>query len=109
MGAITIPKQFVKRQAAITYETQADRVIRRFGGVGRLTRALKFICKDKTRLAIQKWRWPRHKGGSGGIIPGCAIMDVIEAARVAGLVLTPEDLDPRPTDITGGTGRDHIV
>lgn len=77
--------------------TQADRVVLRFGGVKALTEALAAIGKPRSIVTIYRWNHPKEKGGMGGVIPSCALPDILEAARHEGILLTSDELDPRPT------------
>lgn len=45
---------------------------------------------------VYKWTYPKSKGGSGGLIPTQSWPAVFDAARRAGLTITPSDIDPRP-------------
>lgn len=82
--------------------TQAHRVFLKFGGVTNLFDALTAIGEPRQLNAIYKWLYPREKGGSDGLVPTSAMPDVLKAARMFGIVLTSEDLDPRalPVDTT---------
>lgn len=76
--------------------SQAQRVFRKFGGPARLSHILKAIGRPKTYTALYFWDYPLEKGGGGGLIPSKAWPDIFIAARWDGIVLTPEDVDPRP-------------
>lgn len=82
-------------------ETQAERIIRKFGGVGYLFKALQAVGEYRSRTTIQRWKFPKgfHRG-SGGIIPTQSLHAVSKAARYEGIILTAEDFDPRATWIT---------
>ena len=77
------------------YVSQARRVIAKFGGATKLSKALTQIGKPKCRVQVSKWDMSIEAGGTGGIIPARAMMDVLEAARYEGIMLSKEDLDPR--------------
>lgn len=82
--------------AAPTPPSQAEKVLAKFGGARSLARALQRLDPKKHRdpASIYKWTYPRDKGGTGGIIPGYALSAVLEAARVEGILLLPDDLYP---------------
>lgn len=73
------------------YGTQAERVIARFGGISQLHKALQAIGVKLDKSTI--WSWKNHDG----MIAKKRVMQVIEAGHYAGVILTSEDLDPRPT------------
>lgn len=77
--------------------TQADRIIVRFGGVANLVSALAAIGRPRTKVTVYRWNHPRSKGGCGGIIPSEALPDILAAARLEGILLSADELDPRPT------------
>lgn len=70
--------------------TQADHVIRLFGGSQNLAAIIGY-----TNAGVCKWRYPRHKGGSGGLIPTRALDRILALARSQGVLLTEDDLKPR--------------
>jgi hypothetical protein len=80
--------------------TQAERVIARFGGHRRLFNAMNLAYdmglakKPRSITQIYRWTYPKAQGGSDGLIPTAALRDVLAAARVEGIVITPEDLFP---------------
>lgn len=76
---------------------QAYRVILKFGGVGKLLKALRNVGCDYAKSSVYRWIMPRTAPGkgTGGFIPQRALKDVLEAARIEGLIITSEDLDPR--------------
>lgn len=76
--------------------TQAERVAKRFGGIGALHRAICAHTGFVSRSAVYKWLADKERGGSGGRIPAQAIARVCSAALSEGILLTSEDLDPRP-------------
>lgn len=81
----------------ITEETMALRIIRKFGSMKNIHAAFKAAGHPKTKSVIYRWLYPKERGGTGGIIPGSAMPALHKAAFVAGIYLTPEDLDIRPT------------
>lgn len=70
--------------------TQAQRVIAKFGGALKLAAAM-----DIDASCVYRWTYPKSRGGSGGVIPGKSIANVLRVARLHGVMLTAEDLDPR--------------
>jgi hypothetical protein len=89
------------------FETQAQRIVDKFGGPRNLSRALLHIGKKKDPSAIYKWIYEEAIDHGGGVIPGHAIHDVIQAARAEGIMLTPEDLDPRPRKVVPKVPQAH--
>jgi hypothetical protein len=86
--------------------TQAQRVIAKFGGPRALARALKENGTPRDPATIYRWTYPSHTNGRGGIIPKNAWGDILAVARIQGVLLTAEDLDPRPTIVKKArTGR----
>lgn len=64
-------------------ESTAASVIKKFGGVRALARAI-----DVNPSTVSRWTMPREKGGAAGRIPAKAQPLVIEAAKKAGIKLT---------------------
>lgn len=79
-------------------DTQAGRVIKRFGNARRLAELLprKDGEKPVNPSRVYRWMHPRANGGTGGLIPSSSMADVLHAARIAGIVLTDADLRPTP-------------
>lgn len=75
--------------------TQVDRIFAKFGGPQKLAKALRKNGTPKTLPSIYKWNYTREQGGCNGVIPSHALFDVIEAAKLIGVELSAEDLDPR--------------
>ncbi len=69
--------------------TQAQRVVAKFGGARDLYRALLRLGDGRRRDPSNVYRWIYK-----GVIPSSAIYDVMEAARIEGVMLTAEDLYP---------------
>lgn len=79
------------------YQTQAERVVAKFGGVRRLLRLFEEAGRPISASTIYRWLYPRGKSsGCGGRIPSRMMPEVILIAREDGMILTSEDLDPRP-------------
>lgn len=68
---------------------QAAKIIKKFGGAGPLSRAIK-----KHRSVVHRWTYPEERGGTGGLIPTQSLSEVLEAAEILGINITPEDLKP---------------
>lgn len=77
-------------------KTQAERVFARFGSVTRLHRAMQRLPETKRRniSSLYRWNLPLSHGGSGGLVPSSAWRDVLEAARLEGILIRPEDSVP---------------
>lgn len=82
--------------ARVQHETQADRIFNKFGGVPALSKALARVGESATRSlsALYRWNLPKVKGGSAGIVPTSAWPDIMRAARLEGVMLTPDDCFP---------------
>lgn len=72
-------------------QTQADKVIGKFGSACRLAKLLG--CEDST---VYRWTYPRANGGSDGMVPPKALRKILELAskQVPPIVITPTDLYP---------------
>ena len=68
-------------------ETPAARVIRLFGGVRPLARAL-----GRNPCSIVRWRRPRIDGGTGGAVPTSVEGRLLVLGEKAGITLTADDL-----------------
>jgi len=77
-------------------DTQAQRIIDKFGSAYRLSAALKAIGYLRNPSTVYRWTYSREKGGTDGMVPTRALTYILRAARFEGVMLTPEDLDPRP-------------
>lgn len=75
---------------------QAERLIARFGSTSILHARLNEVGLKINIQAIYKWYWPKSRQGTGGLIPTRAWPYIIKAAILEGIVLGPEDFDPRP-------------
>ena len=67
--------------------TQADRIIRKFGGARKLA---KLLGVDNS--TVYKWTYSVKRKGTGGHIPAVALKRVIALARPNGILLTQTDL-----------------
>lgn len=76
--------------------TQVDRIALIFGGARALRDALVKVGHPRTLFTIYRWNYPASRGGSDGVIPHNIWPGILAAAREQGILLTSEDLDPRP-------------
>ncbi|HRT83948.1 MAG TPA: hypothetical protein P5523_04855 [Bacteroidales bacterium] len=76
------------------FKNQAEKLLHKFGGAGRLARIFKQLGIKKNRSSIHRWTYPKPKG-TGGFIPASNWPHILLAARYDGIILTHEDLDPR--------------
>lgn len=74
-------------------QTQAQRIIAKFGGPYRLAKLIG--CQPST---VYRWTYDRPRG-TGGLIPADSMTDVLRAAAYLKLRLTAKDLDPRPQEV----------
>ena len=79
---------------ATQQSSQADRVIQKFGGPAQLWRALVTAGYHRDLATIYRWRYSKPHG-TGGRIPSGAWDGIHAAARLEGIYLTAEDMDPR--------------
>lgn len=96
--------KYVNRKTTIS---QAERVIEKFGGVPRLCALLHAIGRPRDRTVIYRWMYSKDRGGADGVIPSTAWPDLILAARMEGIILTSQDMDPRPMSYRDWVGRDY--
>lgn len=87
------------RRVEKSVKSQAERIIDKFGGVKNLLYALERIGRPKHPSRLYRWTYPKERNGTSGVIPPEALADIISAARIDGIYLTPEDLDPRPREM----------
>lgn len=77
---------------------QAENIIRKFGGPRELARILKAVSENPkdhiTPATIYRWMYPRERGGQGGEIPLKSLQIVLRAARLAGVMLSTQDIYP---------------
>ena len=71
--------------------TQFDRILRRFAtnaaGLARL------LGREPSH--VYRWGYPSSRGGTGGVIPAKGLRELVALARLQGVLLTSDDLDPR--------------
>lgn len=72
-------------------ETQSERIIRKFGGIHELRKVLTALGKPRNASSIYRWLYTKEKGGTGGLIPVHIWSTLFAAARLQGILLTPED------------------
>lgn len=70
----------------------AATVLARFGGAGPLAQLLRL-----DRSAVHRWALPKHRGGSGGLIPARHHQRLLALAAAQGIALSPADLVGTPT------------
>lgn len=69
----------------------AASVIAKLGGVPTLAKGI-----ATTTTTVQRWRWPREVGGTGGVIPHWRHDDLLAFAQRCGVALAHEQLVRRP-------------
>lgn len=79
-------------------DTPARRVFQKFGGVYQTSQALQRLADlrddpDLSRCVTALYRWEYR----GGLIPGSAQQALMDAARLEGIILTPDDFYPGKT------------
>jgi hypothetical protein len=79
--------------------TQAERIFKKFGGASRLALLIKTAGFDINTASVYKWNYPRERGGSDGRIPTANWPMIMKAARLDGIIITSEDIDPRPEPV----------
>lgn len=77
-------------------QSQAERVIAKFGNPYKLVAAMQLVDGvARNPASVYRWTYGKDKGGTGGRIPAGSMDLVLAAARMDGVLLTSEDLDPR--------------
>jgi hypothetical protein len=77
--------------------TQAQRIINKFGGVKNFSVCLADLqkkCYHRHPANIYRWTYCREEGGTDGLVPAAMWPGIKEAARMQGIILTPEDTAP---------------
>ncbi len=69
--------------------TQAERIVKKFGGVAGLEIALRAAGKARDISNIYRWIYK-------GLVPSKALMDILLAAKYEGIRLSSDDLSPIP-------------
>lgn len=79
------------------FESQAERVVRKLGGCSHMSHIAFETGVKLDKTIISRWTAPLdERGGTGGLIPTEHMLTVLTVARYEGILLTSEDLDPRP-------------
>jgi hypothetical protein len=95
-GGRTGPRTAADKRALIF--PQAQTIIAKFGGPRELARVLKEVSDDPNDhyhpSTIYRWMYPQDVGGTGGEIPLPALKTILKAARVAGVMLTADEIYP---------------
>lgn len=73
-----------------TPSKQAAKIALKFGGPAELARAL---APKRSRTVVYRWLYPKAMGGTDGRIPPAAWLEVKQAAREVGILLTMEDFE----------------
>lgn len=78
---------------------QAQNVIMKFGGPYKMAKQLREIYPDDPEYhlapsTIYRWMYPREAGGTNGEIPVRVLKGIVKAARIAGIMIAPEELYP---------------
>jgi len=97
----TIKRLMMSHLGSKAMLTQIDRIVLKFGGVKPLQAALKNAGYDVTDITIRRWNYPKKRYGRDGSVPKAPLDAIVRAARLEGIILTPEDLDPRPIPASG--------
>ena len=66
--------------------TIAERVIQKCGGAEETAKLLGI-----TATSVHRWKYPKDRGGSGGIVPSDKAQLLLDAARKSGIELEPSD------------------
>lgn len=88
-------KVYVRYTGELGPMSQAERVIKRFGGAYKLAKLLVGTAEPRTPSSVYRWTYAKEKGGTGGVVPARLWPHLFEAARMAGILVTDEDTDPR--------------
>ena len=78
-------------------KSPAARVIEKCGGIDRTA---EFVGRD--RSVVNRWRLPREKGGTGGIVPAHHQVKLLSEAPKHGIKLTSSDFFDDDTENEGG-------
>jgi hypothetical protein len=69
--------------------TQAERIVRRFGGGRRVAQIL-----DISPTTVSRWNMPVEKKGAGGLIPSKRLKQLRDAADLLGIEVPAEEWLP---------------
>ncbi len=67
----------------------ANTIIKKFNGLKSLAEAA-----DVSVHTVMRWRTPKEKGGTGGVVPHWHIAVILQAAKNKGIELKPADFSP---------------
>lgn len=67
----------------------ANTIIIKFNGLKSLAEVT-----DVSVHTVMRWRMPRDKGGTGGVVPHWHIPAILQAAKAKGIDLKPTDFSP---------------
>ena len=70
-------------------QTQAERIIKKFGGVRRLAAILGY-----DRSSVYRWNHPVSKRGCGGLVPIKSMIKIAALAPLEGVVIEATDFLP---------------
>lgn len=68
----------------------ADTIIKKFNGLKPVAMAAKV-----TVHSVMRWRSPKERGGTGGIIPHWHMQALLDAAKAKNIDLQPSDFLPK--------------
>lgn len=88
-------QQRARRHTRPIPNCQAVRIFEKFGGPLRLFSALKVVGAPVGISSIYRWSYPKEVGGTGGHIPPRSWSAILLAAKLEGVLITSEDMDPR--------------
>lgn len=77
-------------------KSQTERIIDRFGTVTTLHARLNDAGLCLNISTIYRWKYPKNRKGTGGMIPARIWPYLMRAALLEGIYFMPEDFDPRP-------------
>jgi hypothetical protein len=76
-------------------ETQVDRLFAKFGGVPALVKALAQVGCPMEKTTLYRWNYAAERNGRGGFVPAHAWPAILRAARLEGVLITAEDMNPQ--------------
>lgn len=82
----------VSKGAVSRAETQAQRIVARFGGARKLVAALLAIGEAVAVETVYRWMYPHSN--PAGVIPARQVDKIVRAAYHAGINLTDRDWSP---------------
>ena len=84
----------MENEGAVEKLSQAQRVLRLFGGARKLASLLLIVGKPRDPSNLYRWTYSREKGGTGGLVPTSAWADILLAARLEGIIVPVELMHP---------------